>query len=158
MERESCADAGCSAFETREIGAYLQIKRSIDEWVGKINGTYGTHTWAPVIYQYRQIDGEELCALYGVSDIALVTPFKDGMNLIAKEFLASHTNGRGVLELSEMAGALQELGGAIGVNPFRIEELEKAILQGLAMPDEEQAARLEPMLLRLENVRCPPVG
>jgi trehalose 6-phosphate synthase/phosphatase len=135
----------------REIGSYLQIKRSIDEWVGKINGTYGTHTWAPVIYQYRQIDGEDLCALYGVSDIALVTPFKDGMNLIAKEFIASHTDGRGVLVLSEMAGAFQELGGAIGVNPFRIEELVKAILQGLTMTNEEQYARSEPMLRRLEN-------
>lgn len=135
----------------REIPSYLQIKRSIDEWVGKINGTYGTHTWAPVIYQYRQIDGEDLFGLYGVSDIALVTPFKDGMNLIAKEFLAAHTDGKGVLVLSEMAGAFQELSGAIGVNPFRIEELVKAILQGLSMPDEEQAARLEPMLRRLEN-------
>jgi trehalose 6-phosphate synthase/phosphatase len=72
------------------------------------------------------------------------------MNLIAKEFLASHTDGRGVLVLSEMAGAFQELSGAIGVNPFRIEELVKAILQGLVMSDEEQAARLEPMLRRLE--------
>ena len=73
------------------------------------------------------------------------------MNLIAKEFLAAHTDGKGVLVLSEMAGAFQELSGAIGVNPFRIEELVKAILQGLTMSDEEQSARLEPMLRRLEN-------
>jgi len=135
----------------REIDSYRQIKRCIDRWVGKINGNYGTNTWVPVIYQYRQIDLLDLCALYGASDIALVTPFKDGMNLMAKEYLAAHTDKKGVLILSEMAGATHELGDALLVNPHNIEEMVNALVRGLTMTEEEQFTRNEKMHQRLEN-------
>jgi trehalose 6-phosphate synthase/phosphatase len=135
----------------REISYYGQIKHSIDEWVGRINGTYGTYTWTPVVYQYRQVDLLDLCALYAASDIALVTPLKDGMNLMAKEYLAAHTDKKGVLILSEMAGAVHELAGAISVNPYNIEEMVQALVKGLTMDGEVQYASNEKMHERLEN-------
>ena len=135
----------------REISYYGQIKRCIDEWVGSINGTYGTYTWVPVIYQYRQIDLLDLCALYAASDIALVTPLKDGMNLMAKEYLAARTDKKGVLILSEMAGAVHELADAITVNPYNIEEMVSALVKGLTMSGAEQYASNERMHERLEN-------
>ena len=135
----------------REIGAYQEIKRSIDELVGNINGTYSRHDWTPVIYQYKQFDLTELCALYGASDIALVTPLRDGMNLIAKEFIAAHTDHKGMLILSEMAGAFDELKEAIAVNPFNIDEIVDALKEGLHMPEEERRFRNKKMQARLQK-------
>jgi trehalose 6-phosphate synthase/phosphatase len=135
----------------REIDSYEQIKKSIDEWVGSINGSYGTTTWVPVIYQYRQFSLLELCALYGASDIALVTPLRDGMNLIAKEFIAAHTDRKGMLVLSEMAGAIHELADSIAVNPNSIEEMVQALITALTMPEETVLLRNERMHSRLKN-------
>lgn len=134
-----------------QIESYKQMKRNIDEWVGRINGTYGTHTWCPVIYQYRQYSFLELCALYGISDVALITPFCDGMNLIAKEYIASNETDRGVLILSEMAGAIHELSEALAVNPFCPDELVSALTTALAMPAEEINRRNKKMHLRLRS-------
>jgi trehalose 6-phosphate synthase/phosphatase len=135
----------------REIAAYQQIKCSIDEWVGNINGSYGTNAWVPVIYQYRQLSLADLCALYSASDVAMVTPLKDGMNLIAKEYVAARADKKGVLILSEMAGAVYELTGAIAVNPHCIDELVDALIKGLSMEDEEQVLRMGQMQERLES-------
>ena len=135
----------------REIAAYQQIKCSIDEWVGRINGSYGTNGWVPVIYQYRQLSLAELCALYSASDVAMVTPLKDGMNLIAKEYVAAHADKKGVLILSEMAGAVHELADAIVVNPYCIDELVDALIKGLSMGEEEQVLRMGQMQERLES-------
>jgi trehalose 6-phosphate synthase/phosphatase len=135
----------------REIPSYERIKRHIDEWVGRINGAHGTNTWVPVIYQYRQFDLTELCALYGASDVALVTPLKDGMNLIAKEYVTSHTDRLGVLILSEMAGAIHELTDALSVNPYSVEEMVAAMSKGLTMGEEEQRRRNDRMHRRLET-------
>lgn len=135
----------------REIGSYQEIKRSIDELVGNINGSYSTHNWTPVMYQYRQFDLTELCAVYGASDIALVTPLRDGMNLIAKEFIAAHTDHSGVLILSEMAGATHELKEAIAVNPFNIDEIVDALHTGLYMSKKDRSFRNKKMLTRLQG-------
>lgn len=135
----------------REITAYQQIKRSIDEWVGNINGSYGTNTWVPVIYQYRQFNLPELCALYGASDVGMITPLCDGMNLIAKEFIAAHTDGKGVLVLSEMAGAIDELTDAVAVNPNNIEEMVNGLVQALSMDEQEIAQRNERMHHRIAH-------
>lgn len=134
----------------REIPSYQHIKRQIDEWVGRINGAYGTNTWVPIVYQYRQFDLTELCALYAASDLALVTPLKDGMNLIAKEYIASHTDKLGVLVLSEMAGAIYELTDALSVNPYSVEEMVAAMQEGLTMGEDEQRRRNGRMHRRLE--------
>lgn len=128
---------------------YRMLKRRVDELVGRINGKYGSIGWIPVWYLYRSVPFEKLMALYALSDVALVTPLRDGMNLIAKEYVASKTDGTGVLILSEMAGAAKELGEAIIVNPNNKEEIVAAIEQALAMPEEEQIERNRVMQRRL---------
>lgn len=109
-----------------KVEHYQQMKKQIDELVGKINGRFGSVNWTPILYSYRYIPFEELIALYKTSDIALVTPLRDGMNLIAKEYIAAKTDGRGVLILSEMAGASKAMGEDVIINPSNIEEIADA--------------------------------
>lgn len=127
------------------VDIYAQLKESIDRKVGAINGRYSTASWTPVHYFYRSFDFDELAALYHIADIGLVTPFRDGMNLVAKEYVATKRDGKGVLILSEMAGAAIELSDAIIVNPNDAKETENAFVQALEMPAEKQAADLESM-------------
>jgi trehalose 6-phosphate synthase/phosphatase len=130
---------------------YQTTKSHIDETIGKINGRYGTLDWTPILYQYRSISFPELSALYNTSDVALVTPLRDGMNLIAKEYVASRTNNRGVLILSEMAGAVDELDASIIINPNNREEIATALLEAFEMSEEEQGLRIELMQKRIER-------
>ena len=130
---------------------YLETKSQIDELVGKINGRYATLAWTPVLYQFKFLSFAELVALYSLSDIGLVTPLRDGMNLIAKEFIASKSKEPGVLILSEKAGAAEELGEAIIINPLYTEEIADAILEALEMPRDEQLKRLQAMQNRLQR-------
>lgn len=133
------------------VEQYAQIKNRVDELVGKINGKQGNIGWMPIWYMYRSQPFHNLVALYNVADAALVTPMRDGMNLIAKEFLATKTDGRGVLILSEMAGASKELGEAIVVNPNNQDEVAWAIKEALTMPQEEQVERNRIMQKRLNR-------
>lgn len=133
------------------VEQYQQMKKQIDEMVGRLNGKWGQVGWTPVVYQYRHLSFDSLAALYHVSDVCLVTPLRDGMNLIAKEYIASRRNGRGVLVLSEMAGASKELGEAIAINPNYREEIAEAIFDALNMPVEEQERRNRIMQDRLRR-------
>lgn len=133
------------------VGQYQVLKKQIDELVGRINGKYGTTDWIPVSYFSRFLSFETLAALYGVADIGLVTPLRDGMNLMAKEFISTKTNGLGVLILSEMTGAEQELGEAIIVNPNNQEDIIEAIETAISMPEEEQVKRNRVMQRRLSR-------
>ena len=133
------------------VTEYEQMKRQVEEYVGKINGRFGTIGWMPVIYQYRQLSLTSLVALYGVADIALVTPLRDGMNLIAKEYVACRSEGTGVLILSEMAGAAKELGEAIIINPNDRAEIAAALKEALAMESGEQIRRNRMMQSRLRR-------
>jgi len=128
-----------------KVDRYADLKTKIDETIGSINGTYSTINWTPVYYFYHSFDFEELVAMYHIADIALVTPLRDGMNLVAKEYVAAKRETPGVLILSEMAGAAIELTDAIIVNPNDIEEIERAILEALEMPKAEQLKRLRLM-------------
>lgn len=130
---------------------YQNMKRQIDELVGEINGRFGTLNWTPIIYQYKFLPLNALLAMYRQSDVALVTPLRDGMNLIAKEYVAARTNETGVLILSEMAGAAKELGEALIINPNSIEEIAEALQQALAMPEYEQKTRNRVMRERLQG-------
>ena len=130
---------------------YQQMKNKIDELVGKINGKYGDVKWTPIVYQYKSLEFSELSALYSLSDIALITPLRDGMNLVAKEYVASRTNSTGVLILSELAGAAKELGEAIIINPNHKEEIAQAILDAAEMGKEEQEGRIKLMQKRIES-------
>ena len=128
-----------------KVDRYADLKTKIDELIGSINGMYSTINWTPVYYFYRSFDFEELVAMYHIADIALVTPLRDGMNLVAKEYIAAKREDPGVLILSEMAGAAIELTDAIIVNPNDIEQIERAILEALEMPEKEQLKRLKAM-------------
>lgn len=123
------------------VDQYESMKKQIEETVGRVNGRFGTLGWTPVTYQYRYLPFTPLVGLYTASDICLVTPLRDGMNLIAKEYVASRPDGSGVLILSEMAGSVKELGEAIVINPNDRSELTEAIREALDMPLEEQQRR-----------------
>jgi trehalose 6-phosphate synthase/phosphatase len=128
---------------------YQVTKSRIDELVGRINGIYGAMDWIPIHYHYQSVSFDELIALYNISDVALVTPLRDGMNLIAKEFIASKTDNKGVLILSEMAGASDELAESLIINPNNIDEIASSLVRALEMYENEQGKRLEVMQRRL---------
>ncbi|MFQ5841367.1 MAG: bifunctional alpha,alpha-trehalose-phosphate synthase (UDP-forming)/trehalose-phosphatase [Thermodesulfobacteriota bacterium] len=130
---------------------YQQMKRQIDELVGRINGRFGSIHWTPIVYQYKSLPFDPLIALYAVSDVALVTPIRDGMNLIAKEYVATKRDQEGVLVLSEMAGASKELGEAITIQPSNVEEIADALKEALEMPKEERIKRNQVMQTRLKR-------
>lgn len=133
------------------VESYQSIKSKIDELAGHINSKFGDLEWMPIVYQYRSLSFKELIALYNMSDVALITPLRDGMNLIAKEYIASRTGNNGVLILSEMAGAVDELAEAIIINPNNVEEISEALLTALEMKDEEQQWRIDVMQQRLKH-------
>ncbi|HLV67128.1 MAG TPA: bifunctional alpha,alpha-trehalose-phosphate synthase (UDP-forming)/trehalose-phosphatase [Polyangiaceae bacterium] len=132
-----------------EVAQYQRMKQELDERVGQINGQFGTMEWVPIVYSYRSLEFETLSALYVLSPVALITPLRDGMNLVAKEYLASKPDGTGVLILSEMAGAARELGEALLINPNHFVEIADALHQALTMDSEEQVRRNRPMQERL---------
>jgi trehalose 6-phosphate synthase/phosphatase len=134
-----------------KVQHYQTLKRNVDELVGKINGDHGKVGWTPIQYLYHSLPFHSLLALYRISDVAMVTPLADGMNLIAKEYIATKTDGKGVLVLSEMAGAVEELREAIIVNPNSTEEIAEALKKALSMPEDEQIRRNRIMQERLRN-------
>ncbi|MET7258681.1 bifunctional alpha,alpha-trehalose-phosphate synthase (UDP-forming)/trehalose-phosphatase [Dyadobacter fermentans] len=133
------------------IEQYQQMKSEIDQTVGTINADFGSINWQPVIYQYRSMTFTELSAMYTASDVALVTPVRDGMNLVCKEYVASRADGKGVLILSEMAGAAAELGEALIINPLDAQDTAEAIRTALVMPEPEQAKRMQLMRDRIRD-------
>lgn len=128
-----------------KVNTYARLKKKIDETVGTINGKYSNIGWTPVCYFYHSFSFEELVALYHLAHVALVTPLRDGMNLVAKEYVASKRDTPGALILSEMAGAAHELTDALVVNPNDSCEIEQAIYRALEMPEKEQSERLRRM-------------
>jgi trehalose 6-phosphate synthase/phosphatase len=130
------------------IPAYIERKRMIEERVSTINGKFSSLHWQPVIYRYNHLAFDELCALYQVADAALITPLRDGMNLVAKEYVASCID-KGVLILSELTGAANELSEAVLVNPTDMEEVADGIDTALTMHLIEQRSRLSNMQRRL---------
>ena len=128
-----------------KVPSYSELKDEVDELTGAINGEYASPNWRPISYFYRSFPLPELSAFYRMSDVAMVTPLRDGMNLVCKEFVASRTEKDGVLILSEMAGSAKELSEAIMVNPNDRQSLIRALEQALEMPTEEQRKRIEIM-------------
>jgi trehalose 6-phosphate synthase/phosphatase len=133
------------------VDLYRRMRTQIEQTVGRINGRFGDLDWTPVLYRYRALDFAALAALYLKSDVALVTPLRDGMNLVAKEYVASRRDGTGVLVLSDTAGSARELGEAVIVNPFHVSGLADGIAAALTMPEAEQRRRNATMRDRLRR-------
>ena len=127
------------------VAKYKELKEEMNRMVSEINGRFSTLGWQPIQHFYRSFPIHLLSALYKVADVALVTPMRDGMNLVSKEYVASKTDHKGVLVLSEMAGASRELSDAVIVNPNDIWDFSEKIFYALNMPDEEQRKRMTAM-------------
>ena len=125
-----------------QVTAYQDLRRQVDELVGEINGTFGTTTWTPVQYVHRNLPFSEICALLHRADIALITPLRDGMNLVAKEYAVCQKDRAGALILSEFAGASSELGEAFFVNPYDTEGVAARMHEVLSAPEEALADRM----------------
>lgn len=117
---------------------YHAFRSEILEMVGRINGRFATVEDMPIHYRERAMDFEQLCALYSVADVAVITSLRDGMNLVSYEYIACQKEHNGVLVLSEFTGAAQNLPGALLVNPWNVEEVSDAIYQSLEMPEHER--------------------
>ena len=133
------------------VPQYQLLKKEVDELVGRINGEFSTVSWTPIWYFYRSMPFENLIDLYTSCDIAWLTPIRDGMNLVAKEYIATRTDKTGVLILSEMAGSANEMNESLLINPNNFEQTADAIDQAIHMPIEEQQERNDILQKRLER-------
>jgi trehalose 6-phosphate synthase len=134
------------------VAAYMQLRDEIELTVGRINGDFGTMSHTAISYHHRGYPRDEMVALYLAADVLLVTALRDGMNLVAKEYVASRFDDGGVLVLSEFAGASDELKKALLVNPHDIDGLKDTILRAITMPEKERASRMRSLRKRvIEN-------
>ena len=125
-----------------EIETYQELKKQVDETVGRINGKLSKDAWRPIFYRYAKLPFHELIAHYALSDFALVVPLRDGMNLVSKEYIASKVNNKGVLILSEFTGGAEELTSALLINPYQRGLIAKTIKQAIELPVEEKVERM----------------
>ncbi len=132
-----------------DVERYQEFREQMDGLVGRIHGAFATAHWSPVHYLFRGLSQAEVVGLYRAADVLLVTPIRDGMNLVAKEFVASRTDEDGVLVLSEFAGAAAELAEAVHVNPYDVEGTAQAYLRALSMPLEERRSRMRALRARV---------
>jgi trehalose 6-phosphate synthase/phosphatase len=131
------------AVPTREkIGTYQDLRTEVNRLVGEINGKFGTPEWTPVVYINRSIKRAELVRLYKLADVCWVGPLRDGMNLVAKEYVACKPDGDGVLMLSEFAGAAAEMGEALLINPFDEERAAATLIRALTLEEQERRQRM----------------
>ncbi|MEQ8241743.1 MAG: bifunctional alpha,alpha-trehalose-phosphate synthase (UDP-forming)/trehalose-phosphatase [Cyclobacteriaceae bacterium] len=133
------------------VGKYKELKEEIDLLVGRINGHFGRLNWTPIHYFYRSFPLPALSAFYRMAKVGLVTPMRDGMNLVCKEFIASKLDKKGVLILSEMAGASKELSDAILINPNDLEQFVEALKDALEMPEKQQMQQMNTMQKSLQR-------
>jgi trehalose 6-phosphate synthase/phosphatase len=131
------------AVPSREkVEAYREFREEVDALVGRIHSQFASPQWSPIHYMYRSLSQTEIVALYRAADAVLVTPLRDGMNLVAKEFVASRPDGDGVLVLSEFAGAASELSEALRTNPYDVEGTAETLHRALTMPEDERRTRM----------------
>ncbi|MEB2343146.1 MAG: trehalose-6-phosphate synthase [Deltaproteobacteria bacterium] len=142
LDPRQCVLVQVAVPSREEVEDYQALRSEVERLVGSINGEFGEVGRAPVHYLHRSFSLPELVALYRTADVMLVTPVRDGMNLVAKEYVASRVDERGVLMLSEMTGAAHELRGASQVNPYDVEGLKDAMVEAVGMPEAEQERRM----------------
>ena len=126
-----------------EVPEYRYLRREIDELVGRVNGRFATASWSPIRYLYRSVPQDKLAGLYRDADVAVVTPLRDGMNLVAKEYVACQVRNPGVLVLSKLAGAAETMKEAVLVNPYDVEGTAESLHKALIMPKAERQRRLD---------------
>ena len=134
-----------------EADSYIDLLKEIEELISKINGKYGTVNWMPVWFFFRSFSQQDLIYFYRHADVMLVTPLRDGMNLVAKEYIASRTDYEGMLVISETAGASSELSEALIVNAQNFDAIAASIKIALEMPEDEKRARNQLMHKRLQR-------
>jgi trehalose 6-phosphate synthase/phosphatase len=134
-----------AAASREEVPEYRSFKRTVDELVGRINGRFGAPGSVPIHYINRSLDLRAVTTLYLAADVMLVTPLRDGLNLVAKEFVAARADDDGVLVLSEFAGVAAELADALPFNPYDVDGAAEALARALAMPPEERRQRMRSM-------------
>jgi len=131
------------------VSSYQEYRREVEETIGRINGAYGTIQSVPIHYLYQSVSMEQLVALYRAADVMLVTPLRDGMNLVAKEYVASRVDEDGVLVLSEFAGAAEELQEALTVNAYDVDDISAAMRRALGLSAAERRARMRALRARV---------
>jgi trehalose 6-phosphate synthase len=140
------------AVPSREaLGDYEEIRRSVEEIVGRINGAHGRPHRMPVHYLYGGLDRDDLVTYYRAADVMCITPLRDGMNLVAKEYVVSRPDRDGVLVLSEFAGAANEFGEALLVNPYDIDGMATILHRAITLPPDEQRRRMGPLQDRVRS-------
>ncbi|MHA1108912.1 MAG: alpha,alpha-trehalose-phosphate synthase (UDP-forming), partial [Alphaproteobacteria bacterium] len=133
-----------------DVGGYDEIRTNLETTAGNINGRFADFDWVPIRYLNKSFERSELTCFYRAAKVGLVTPLRDGMNLVAKEYVASQApDNPGVLVLSRFAGAAHELDGALRINPYDTDEVANALNQALEMPVEERIERYQGMIVGL---------
>lgn len=148
-ERDAIKFIFVSVPSREEVEEYKELREETESRVGRINGQYATLNSSPIRFIHGSVSFTDLCALYATADVGMVTPLIDGMNLVAKEYIACQRDHDGVLILSEFAGAAEELSNAILVNPYDARAVAETLREALAMPDEEKRASNQPMRERV---------
>jgi alpha,alpha-trehalose-phosphate synthase [UDP-forming]/trehalose-phosphatase len=134
-----------SARSRTRIRAYRDLQQHVESAIQRINAAYGTETWRPIVHMPQSLSPAGMAALYRMADICVVSSLQDGMNLVAKEYVAAQVDGHGVLVLSELAGASDESPWAVSINPFDIDGTAEALLHALRMPAADRQERMEQM-------------
>ncbi len=134
-----------------QVDAYITLRERVEQLVGEINGSYSRVGFPVVHYMHQSQTFEEIMAMYRAADVMLVTPFRDGMNLVAKEYIASRFDESGCLVLSEFAGAAHQLTDALLVNPYDIEGLKNTIVRAVEMDSEESRTRMKALRRKVEH-------
>lgn len=140
-----------SVSANRNMTAYEEVQTEIESIAGRINGTFGSFEWQPVSLISSAVPFDDLVAYYRAANVCWITPLADGMNLVAKEFVAARTDGDGVLVLSEFAGAAVEMSSAVLTNPFSFRAMDQAIESALDMPEPERRTRMEELRKNVRN-------
>lgn len=134
-----------------EVETYKKLRYELEETIDRINKKYRTPGWTPIVYKFKNLTFDQVAAHFWVADIALLTPLRDGMNLVAKEYIATKQNKPGVLILSEMTGAVDELPEAVRINPNDIDEIVRSLKIGLKMTKKIQSEKIKSMQKRLSK-------
>lgn len=149
QDRDSIKFIFVSVPSREEVEEYQDLRAETEARIGRINGEYATLSSSPIRFIHGSVNFTDLCALYATADVGMVTPLIDGMNLVAKEYIACQRDHDGVLILSEFAGAAEELANAVLVNPYDARTVAEKLTAALEMPREERRANNEPMRARV---------